>query len=150
MSASITEQEREVFWLAHASTSLTSVLPALLRNSTPTIETRHGEPSNGSRPIIEVPIRVAPLFEVCAFELYNHISESATYLRCQNENCGRPFVHQHGRAEHGQSRSQGVKYCSYNCAQAVTARAYRHRKAMRKRGQTAEAASSDDEAGVET
>jgi hypothetical protein len=149
MRASITEQELEVLWLAQASTSLTSVLPAMLRNSTPAIETRRGESSHRrGTPIIEVPVRVAPLFEVCAFELFNHISENAIYLRCQNENCGRPFVHQHGRAIHGQSRSQGVKYCSHHCAQAAAARTYRRRRAMGKRANKDETGAGTDEAGV--
>jgi hypothetical protein len=149
VSSFVTEQEREVFGLVSASATLTGTLPALLRDSTPAIERRPtGSDDRRLTSVIEVPVRVAPLFEVCAFELFNHISENAIYLRCQNENCGRPFVHQHGRAEHGQSRSQGVKYCSYHCAQATAQRARRRRKTMLRREEANESAAGDDEAGV--
>jgi hypothetical protein len=69
------------------------------------------------------------LAEYCALELFNHIAGSEAYRVCRN--CGRLFIRQYGRAEHGQSRRQGVLYCSRHCAQAVAAREYRRRKQAR-------------------
>ena len=65
---------------------------------------------------------------LCCAELFNHISESATYKTCQNERCGRLFVRQEGRAAHGQHRTTGIKYCSWACARAQAQRQYRRRQ----------------------
>jgi hypothetical protein len=69
----------------------------------------------------------APLYAVCCLELFNHLMEHAQVRRCANERCGRPFARQRGRAEHGQYRLRGVKYCSTYCARAQAQRAYRRR-----------------------
>jgi hypothetical protein len=112
-------------------------LPELLRSYTPTLTVSRLHDRDAVRAwrppeiIAEAPPVSAPLFEVCAFELYNHITESATYHRCANETCGRLFVHQHGRAVHRQNRSRGVKYCSHLCAQAQNQRTYRRRRQAR-------------------
>jgi hypothetical protein len=42
--------------------------------------------------------------------------------------CGTRFVHQRGRSIHGQSRSQGVIYCTSSCARAAAQHRYRQRK----------------------
>jgi hypothetical protein len=68
-----------------------------------------------------------PLYSTCCLELYNHILEHATYRQCANDRCRRIFVRQTGRAEHGQHRSKGVKYCSNHCARAQAQREYRRR-----------------------
>ena len=69
----------------------------------------------------------AKLYHLCCLELYNHIVEGATYRTCANEPCGRTFVRQQGRAEHGQYRTKGVKYCSASCARAQAQRELRRR-----------------------
>ncbi|MCW3032515.1 MAG: hypothetical protein JWM60_860 [Solirubrobacterales bacterium] len=69
-------------------------------------------------------------YEICCLELFNHIVEQATYRRCANETCDRLFVRQRGRAEQGQYRMHGVKYCSTECARAQAQRQYRRRKAQ--------------------
>jgi hypothetical protein len=70
----------------------------------------------------------APLYSVCCLELFNHIAEHATYRHCANETCGRTFVRQTGRAEAGQHRTSGVKYCSSHCARAQAQRDHRARQ----------------------
>ena len=74
----------------------------------------------------------AQLHEICALELYNHIAGQESYRHCHNETCGRLFVTQWGRAEHGQSRRQGVLYCTPSCAQAQAQRVYRRHKKTRR------------------
>jgi hypothetical protein len=76
----------------------------------------------------------APLYAICALELYNHIIENAEYLICGNENCRQKnFVHQQGRKKNWH-RSNGVLYCSPACAHAVAQRQYRRRVRHRQAG----------------
>jgi hypothetical protein len=70
----------------------------------------------------------APLYAVCCLELFNHLVEHAQISVCANESCGRPFVRQRGRAEQGQHRLRGVKYCSKLCARSQAQREYRRRQ----------------------
>ncbi len=72
-----------------------------------------------------------PLLSTCALELYNHICEGARYRTCANTPCQRLFVRQRGRSKHGQHRTQGVKYCSAECARAESQRQYRRRQRVR-------------------
>jgi hypothetical protein len=69
-----------------------------------------------------------PLFSICCLELYNHICETIAYRQCANDNCLRLFVRQAGRAQKGRHRTQGVRFCSYECARAQAQRDYRTRK----------------------
>jgi hypothetical protein len=71
-----------------------------------------------------------PLYCICCLELYNHIIERLPFKQCANETCGRLFVRQRGRAQHGQHRAIGVKYCSYECARAQAQREHRRRKRL--------------------
>ncbi|MFD7645667.1 hypothetical protein ACFV4P_34045 [Kitasatospora sp. NPDC059795] len=61
-------------------------------------------------------------------QLYNHLAEGSFVRRCGNANRGRNFVRQRGRAEYGQHRTSGVKYCSRECARAQAQRELRHRR----------------------
>jgi hypothetical protein len=118
---------------------MNTVLPLLLGNYSPVVEVSYPKKMKiGQRPAIAAgfPGSSAPLYETCAFELFNHIGENAIYLTCQNETCkGRPlFVRQSGRrSELGMSKLQGVMYCDAACARAQAQRAYRRRKAVKRR-----------------
>lgn len=69
----------------------------------------------------------ASSWHALCLELFNHMVEGAKYKTCVNEACGRLFVRQQGRAQHGQHRTTGVKYCSSSCARAQAQRQYRRR-----------------------
>jgi len=69
-----------------------------------------------------------PLYATCCLELYNHLAEKATHSHCANDKCQRLYVRQTGRAEHGQHRSRGTRYCSAHCARAQAQRNLRARR----------------------
>jgi hypothetical protein len=70
----------------------------------------------------------ARLENVLVLQMYRHIAAEDSYKPCENENCGRLFVHQIGRSKYGQNRRSGVKYCSSNCASAKGERERRRKK----------------------
>ena len=74
------------------------------------------------------------LYSAMVLQFYNHIVEGAVYRRC--ENCDRIFVRQRDRATHGRYRTEGLMYCSKNCAWAAGQRKWREGK--RRRRQAAE------------
>jgi hypothetical protein len=69
-----------------------------------------------------------PMYANLCLELFNHIVENAAYRVCANEPCQRMFVRQTGRAQHGQHRTTGVRFCSSTCARAQSQREYRRRQ----------------------
>ncbi|MET7765710.1 hypothetical protein ABZS71_28200 [Streptomyces sp. NPDC005393] len=72
--------------------------------------------------------RYPTAYSVAFLQLYNHLVEGALVRRCANETCRQNFVRQRGRAEYGQNRTSGVKYCSRECARAQAQRALRRRR----------------------
>jgi hypothetical protein len=72
--------------------------------------------------------RQPTIYSISFLQIYNHITEGAVLLGCANEPCGNLFVRQRGRAEFGQHRTTGVKYCSNSCARAQGQRELRRRR----------------------
>jgi hypothetical protein len=76
----------------------------------------------------EAPEELATIYGACCLQIYNHIAEGATYKRCANESCRQVFVRQRGRSAQGQRRTEGVRFCSRECARAQAQRELRRRK----------------------
>jgi hypothetical protein len=72
--------------------------------------------------------RYPGILSVVFLQLYNHLAEDATIRECVNETCRRSFVRQRGRAEYGQNRTSGIKYCTRECARAQAQRELRRRR----------------------
>jgi len=65
----------------------------------------------------------------CSFlQLYNHMAEESVFRRCASETCRCVFVRQRGRAKFDQHRTEGVLYCSRECARAQAQRQLRRRR----------------------
>ena len=72
--------------------------------------------------------RYPSILSVVFLQLYNHLAEDATIRECANETCRRSFVRQRGRAEYGQNRTSGIKYCTRECARTQAQRELRRRR----------------------
>ncbi|MEU5810711.1 hypothetical protein [Streptomyces sp. NPDC047718] len=72
--------------------------------------------------------RYPTLLSVAFLQLYNHLAEDAAIRECANETCRRAYVRQRGRAEYGQNRTSGTKYCTRECARAQAQREHRRRR----------------------
>jgi hypothetical protein len=84
-------------------------------------EDKHGSRHHGwDRPQITS-------YSAMAVEILNDIATETQWRRCANEPCGRLFARQQGRAEYGQYRTKGVRFCSRTCAKAQMQRELRRR-----------------------
>jgi len=68
------------------------------------------------------------LFCAMCVQLFNVMAEGLPMRWCAN--CGNPFLRQQGRARENQNRTEGVKFCTPQCANADAQRAYRARKKL--------------------
>jgi hypothetical protein len=68
------------------------------------------------------------LYSAACQQVFNLIVKNCDAQRCENETCGRTFVHQLGGAQHGQHRSKGLRFCTPACARTQTQRQYRRRR----------------------
>jgi hypothetical protein len=68
------------------------------------------------------------LYQACALQLYNYIAEQAPIRRCARARCTNFFTVQRGRAQYGQHRKAGARYCSRGCAKAQSEQDRRNRQ----------------------
>lgn len=68
------------------------------------------------------------IYTASFLQIYNHMVEDAKIKQCAKEGCGKAFVRQRGRSRFDQHRTEGVKYCSRECAQAQSQRELRRRR----------------------
>jgi hypothetical protein len=79
------------------------------------------------------------LYEGLCLQLMNLIIEQHPIRLCANDTCTQYFTRHQGRAEHGQYRTAGIKYCCTSCARAQTERRRRRRLQQRNPQQSAKA-----------
>ena len=72
------------------------------------------------------------LYEALCLQIANVVIEGLPPRVCANQNCAHYFIRQQGRAEHGQNRTDGVKFCSASCSRAQWQRDYRASKRRRR------------------
>jgi hypothetical protein len=74
-------------------------------------------------------------YSAMVVQIFNDVATGTAWRRCANETCGGLFARQQGRAEAGQHRTTGVRYCTSSCAKAQVERERRRRIAKdRKKG----------------
>jgi hypothetical protein len=105
-------------WSDHLNAALT---PFSTRIS---VEGPHGEVG------LQHPTTTA--YSAMMLQIWNNVADRTPWKVCENETCGRLFGRQQGRAEAGQNRTVGVRYCTNSCAHAQTQRNYRRKKGAQK------------------
>ena len=104
------------------------VITDLMTAFTPVLDAVYDEDAEDWSPFRDT--YLAPRLEsVLALQMFNHIAEGDVYHVCEYDN--RLFVHQRGRAEYGQHRKTGVKFCSTQCATSSASRDYRRRQSAK-------------------
>src|SRR3954449_7852564 len=58
------------------------------------------------------------VYGVAWLQLVNDLAEGTPMRVCANETCQRSFLRQLGRSLYGQNRTEGIRYCSAECAKA--------------------------------
>jgi hypothetical protein len=78
--------------------------------------------------LIEYGEPTVDLYTALCVQLFNVMVEDGPIRTCANERCGKRFRRQRGRAEYGQYRTEGVRFCSRECAKAQGERERRRRQ----------------------
>jgi hypothetical protein len=71
------------------------------------------------------------LYSAGCQQFFNFVVSGAAPRRCENERCGRTFIHQLGGAGNWH-RTKGLRFCTPECAKAETQRQYRRRQKEQK------------------
>jgi hypothetical protein len=76
------------------------------------------------------------LYDALCLQVHQLLVDDLEVRECANPTCRRAFSRQRGRADYGQYRTVGVKFCSSECNNIVKQRRYREkRKRQQKEGE---------------
>jgi hypothetical protein len=79
--------------------------------------------------------RAITAYSAMVLEIANDVTAGTAWRRCANEPCGQLFARQQGRAEAGQFRTEGIRFCTKSCAKAQMSRDLRRRNAEKRKGE---------------
>jgi len=109
------------WWADHVNAALAPFTVGVAVEST---DGDQGRKHGWNRPVVTA-------YSAMMLQVLNDVASETAWRTCANEPCGRIFARQQGRAEYGQHRSTGIRYCTRECARAQGERERRRaRKGM--------------------